>query len=80
MDMNFLPSGPLLSAFVVASLVLAPDARIAQFAEMGAIRRLVTLGDGRVGNRSRLVWALLVLELFMRESSEPSPCPQSPPP
>ena len=63
-------AGPLRP--LVEDLLLAPDARIAQFAEVGAIRRLVTGGDGRVGDRPRLVWALLVLELFLRESSEPS--------
>ena len=68
-------AGPLRP--LVDGLLLAPDARIAQFAEVGAVRRLVEGGDGRVGHRSRLVWALLVLELFLRESSEPSPCPRS---
>ena len=63
-------AGPLRP--LVDGLLLAPDARIAQFAEVGAVRRLVTGGDDRVGDRPRLVWALLVLELFLRESSEPS--------
>ena len=60
-------AGPLRQ--LVEDTLLAPDAHIGQFAELSTIRRIATGGDDRVGARPHLVWALLVLELFLRGST-----------
>jgi asparagine synthase (glutamine-hydrolysing) len=59
-------AGPLRP--LLEDTLLAPDAHIRQFAEPSTIIGLVTGDDELVGARPHLVWALLVLELFLRES------------
>lgn len=57
-------AGPLRP--LVEETLLARDARVAALAVDGAIRRLVDGAASFDGNRPQLVWALLMLELFLR--------------
>jgi asparagine synthase (glutamine-hydrolysing) len=56
--------GPLRE--VVHDTVLAPGSRVATLGAAAPLRRLVLSGDGFAGNWSGTVWALLMLELFLR--------------
>jgi asparagine synthase (glutamine-hydrolysing) len=59
-------AGPLRA--LTQDTLLAPDAHIRHFAELSTIRRIAAGDDEVVGARPHLVWALLVLELFLRGS------------
>jgi len=58
----------------VRDLLLGSDSRVAALGEREAIRRLVAREDGFVGNYERVLWSLLMLELFLR-----APTPQTAP-
>jgi hypothetical protein len=57
---------------MVFSTVLASDSRVAALGTARSIEGLVRGTDGFPGNWSGAVWALLMLELFLRA---PSPAP-----
>ena len=58
-------AGPLRG--LVDDTVLAGDARIGAFADVTALRRLATGDYNSGGHRPHIVWALLMLELFLRD-------------
>lgn len=51
---------------LVRDLLLAPDSRVGAMGDRTRIRDLVTGKMDFAGNKSQTVWALLVLELFLR--------------
>lgn len=53
----------------VGDLLLTPDSRVAKLGDAGAISGLVGGNDDFSGNRAQTVWALLMLELFLRDGS-----------
>ena len=53
----------------VADVLLASDSRVAALGNAQAVRRLVTQSDDFAGNHERVVWSLLMLELFLRAPS-----------
>ena len=57
---------------VVADLFLGTDSRVAGLGEPRAVRKFVLGQDEFAGNRPQAVWALLMLELFLRA---PTPAP-----
>jgi len=50
----------------VADLLLGHDSRVAGLGDRPAIQRLVTKKDRFVGSYDRMLWSLLMLELFLR--------------
>jgi asparagine synthase (glutamine-hydrolysing) len=57
--------GPLRP--LVEATVLAADARLSAFGDLGAVRRVYNGADDLASNRAQLAWALLMVELFLRE-------------
>ncbi len=57
---------------VVRDVLLSADSRVAALGDYSAVQRLVTKRDGFSGNYERVVWGLLMLELFLRA---PTPLP-----
>ena len=53
---------------LVHDALLAPDARIAEYVEPAFVRAVVAGRTMQERNRSGLVYALLMLELWLRES------------
>lgn len=53
---------------VVGDLLLATDSRVAALGRPVAIRQFVRGEDQFLGNRSQAIWALLMLELFLRRA------------
>jgi asparagine synthase (glutamine-hydrolysing) len=51
---------------VVADLLLSSDSRVAAMGDRPAVRGLITRKDGFAGNYDRVLWGLLMLELFLR--------------
>lgn len=59
---------------VLHDLVLAPDSRVAQYADRRNLTEFVQTGAGFAGHYPQTLWALLMLELFLRA---PQPQPAS---
>ena len=53
----------------VADLLLAPDSRVAALGEAAHIHRFIRGQDDFRGNRPQAVWALLMLDLFLRHAA-----------
>lgn len=51
---------------LLGDTVLAADARVGTYLDRGAVARFVAGTDGFAGNHPQAVWALLMLELFLR--------------
>lgn len=54
---------------LVGDTLLAPDARVSSWCEPRALRAFVEGRDAFAGNRAQSVWALLMLELFLRRGT-----------
>lgn len=52
----------------VADLLLAPDSRVAALGKPASVHRFIRGQDDFRGNRPQAVWALLMLELFLRHA------------
>ena len=56
--------GPLRD--VVEDTLAAGDSRVAALGDVRALRQVIRLGSAFAGNWAATVWALLMLELFLR--------------
>jgi hypothetical protein len=51
---------------VVNDLLLAPDSRVAQYADRRRLTEFVQGGSAFAGNLAQSQWTLLMLEIFLR--------------